>query len=90
MLTKLNPSSVVEVWSQPNCPACIQAKKLLERKGIPFQERILTIDVTKEELLYKAPDARTVPQIFIDDNHIGGLLELTKLLDDNYQRAQMG
>jgi len=89
MLTRLNQYRSAEVWSQPDCPACIQAKKMLERKGIPFQEYVLTVDVTKEQLIQKVPNARSVPQIFLDGSHIGGLLELTRLLDDNYQRATM-
>ena len=79
-------SSNAEVWSQPNCPACVEAKNLLNLKGIPFQERLLGINTgyTKKDLLDRVPDARSVPQIFLNGKYVGGLLELKRvLLDDN-------
>jgi len=65
------------VWSKNNCPFCVQAKSLLKLKGIEFEERnISTKTWTKEQLLEAVPDARTLPQIFLDDNYIGGFTEL--------------
>jgi len=68
------------VWSKNHCPYCDQAKKLLELKGIEFEERNITIDWTREQLLEVVPNARTVPQIFLDDKLIGGFTELRKHL----------
>ena len=68
------------VWSKNHCPYCDQAKKLLELKGIEFEERNITIDWTREQLLESVPNARTVPQIFLDDKLIGGFTELRKHL----------
>lgn len=68
------------VWSKPNCPFCDQAKKLLNLKGYTFEEKIVGKDATREELLEAVPTARTVPQIFLDGNYIGGFNELTKHL----------
>lgn len=64
------------VWSKYNCPFCEQAKGFLKMKGIPFVEKKIGDGYTKEELLEAVPTARTVPQIFIDDQLIGGFTEL--------------
>jgi glutaredoxin len=68
------------VWSKDNCPFCDQAKALLKQKGIEIQERKIGHGYTREDLLEAVPDARTVPQIFLDGNLIGGFTELKKHL----------
>ena len=68
------------VWSKDQCPFCDQAKNLLKLKGIEFEERNISKDWTKEQLLEAVPTARTVPQIFLDDKLIGGFTELRKHL----------
>lgn len=70
------------VWSKYNCPFCDQAKKLLESKGIQYEERKIGDGWTKEDLLEAVPTARTVPQIFMDGELVGGFTELrTKLTE---------
>ena len=64
------------VWSKDACPFCVQAKALLEARGIEFEERNVSKDWTREQLLEAVPDARTLPQIFLDDQHIGGFTDL--------------
>ena len=72
------------LWSKYNCPYCDQAKALLKHKGIPFEERKIGDGYTKEELLEAVPTARTVPQIFLDGELIGGFTELKqKLIESN-------
>ena len=66
------------IWSKYHCPYCDQAKALLTHKGIQFEEKKIGDGYTKEELLEAIPTARTVPQIFLDDNYIGGFTELKK------------
>lgn len=68
------------VWSKDACPFCVQAKALLESRGIEFEERNVSADWTREQLLEAVPNARTLPQIFLDDNYIGGFTELRKHL----------
>jgi glutaredoxin len=68
------------VWSKNQCPFCDQAKKLLGSKGIEFEERNVSTDWTKDQLLAAVPNARTLPQIFLDDNYIGGFTELRQHL----------
>ena len=64
------------VWSKDQCPFCVQAKALLTQKGIEFEERKIGAEYTKEDLLEAVPNARTVPQIFLDGELIGGFTEL--------------
>jgi glutaredoxin 3 len=68
------------VWSKDHCPFCDQAKNLLKMKGIEFEEKKIGYGFTKEDLLEAVPTARTVPQIFLDENLIGGFTELKKHL----------
>ena len=68
------------VWSKDQCPYCDQAKALLKMKGIEYEERNINDGWDKEDLLAAVPGARTVPQIFLDDQLIGGFNELRKHL----------
>jgi glutaredoxin len=68
------------VWSKDSCPFCVQAKALLESKDIEFEERNVSKDWTREQLLAAVPNARTLPQIFLDDKLVGGFTELRKHL----------
>jgi len=68
------------VWSKPQCPYCDQAKALLTQKGIAFEERKIGSGYTREQLLEAVPTARSVPQIFLDDELIGGFAELKQHL----------
>ena len=70
------------VWSKDHCPYCDQAKNLLKLKGIEYEERNVSHDWTREQLLEAVPNARTVPQIFLDEELVGGFTELTKRLTD--------
>ena len=72
------------VWSKKHCPYCDQAKALLTQKGITFEERKIGEGWTREQLLEAVPHARTVPQIFLDGELVGGFTELrTKLTESN-------
>ena len=68
------------VWSKDACPFCVQAKALLESRGIKFEERNVSKDWTREQLLEAVPTARTLPQIFLDEQYIGGFTDLRKHL----------
>lgn len=68
------------IWSKDMCPYCVQAKKLLELKGLEYEERNINKDWTKEQLLEAVPTARTLPQIFLDDEYVGGFQELKQRL----------
>jgi glutaredoxin len=68
------------VWSKDQCAFCEQAKGLLEMKGIEYEVRNISQDWTREQLLESVPTARSVPQIFLDDEYVGGFQELRQRL----------
>lgn len=68
------------VWSKYSCAFCEQAKTLLKQNGVEFEERKVGEGWTKEQLLEAVPNARTVPQIFLNDEYIGGFNELRQRL----------
>lgn len=70
------------VWSKPQCPYCDQARALLTQQGYTIEERKIGDGYTREDLLEAVPSARTVPQIFINDELIGGFTELKKKLTE--------
>lgn len=73
------------VWSKNQCPYCDQAKNLLKMKGIEFEERNINNGWDREDLLAAVPGARTVPQIFLEGELVGGFTELRKKLTESTQ-----
>ena len=70
----------ITVYTKFGCGYCARAKSLLDSKGAKYTEHDVTFGGTeKDEMLARAPDARTVPQIFIGELHIGGSDELQAL-----------
>ena len=70
----------VTVYMGPRCNFCDAAKRLLTRNNIPYKEINIALDeVKKEEMLKKSNGKRTIPQIFIEDYHVGGYEELRAL-----------
>ena len=73
-------SPKVEMYTKWGCPFCVRAKALFDQKGVAYEEYDVTGDDAKRaEMVERAPGARTVPQIFIDDQAIGGSDDLAKL-----------
>lgn len=68
------------IWSRYHCPYCDQAHALLRSKGYQIEERKIGDGYTREELFEQVPNARSVPQIFIEEAHVGGLNELKEYL----------
>jgi glutaredoxin 3 len=71
--------SRVEVYTTPFCPYCVQAKRLLTERGIPFEEIDVADDDELRADLIRRTGRRTVPQIFISGVSIGGYEELAAL-----------
>jgi glutaredoxin 3 len=70
----------VIIYTTPICPYCARAKSLLARKGVAYQEVDVMMDEKAlGEMLAKSGGARTVPQIFVGDTHVGGSDELHAL-----------
>jgi glutaredoxin 3 len=70
----------VEIYTKWTCPYCARARMLLEDKGIAFVEYEISGDSAKRaEMIQRADGRTTVPQIFIDDRHVGGSDDLYAL-----------
>lgn len=70
----------VEIYTSNTCGFCVAAKRLLKSKGVQFTEYNVGRDAAKrQEMMRRANGGRTVPQIFIGDNHVGGCDELHAL-----------
>ena len=70
----------ITMYSGPSCNFCDAAKRLLSRNNLEYNE----IDISTEgglidEMIKKANGKRTIPQIFFDDHHVGGYVELREL-----------
>lgn len=74
----------VEVYSSMHCPYCVMAKQLLDRKGVAYTEIRVDLDPSKRQEMMKKSRQRTVPQIFINDESIGGYTDLVAI--NNSQR----
>jgi glutaredoxin 3 len=73
-------AAAIEIYTKDYCPYCTKAKALLDSLGAPYTEIDITNDAAKrDEMLAKRPSARTVPQIFIGGQGIGGCDDLYAL-----------
>ena len=74
----------VIIYTGPSCNYCDAAKRLLTRNDATFKEiDIATVDGAMDEMITKAKGKRTIPQIFFDDQHIGGYDEVRALEKEN-------
>ena len=81
----------VEIYTGPLCAFCDFAKALLDRKGISYKEIFIGDDPNKmEEMIKKSNGMRTVPQIFIDGQHIGGSDQLHTLEKEGKLNSILG
>jgi len=70
----------VEIYSSPWCGYCMRAKRLLDAKGVAYEDIDIDADsARRNEMASRAGGRRTVPQIFIDGHHVGGCDELHAL-----------
>jgi len=70
----------IEIYTKAFCPYCTRAKRLLDSKGVSYEEFDITMGGPKRaEMLQRASGRSTVPQVFIDDRHIGGSDDLAAL-----------
>ena len=68
------------MYSTGTCPYCIRAEQLLQRKGIEDIEKVrVDLDPARRDEMMAKTQRRTVPQIFIDDLHVGGFDDLAAL-----------
>ncbi|MGA7712188.1 MAG: glutaredoxin 3 [Rhizomicrobium sp.] len=72
--------SRVRIYTTPICPYCMRAKALFAKKGVPFDEIDVYMDGdARQDMEAQTCGARTVPQIFIGERHVGGCDELYEL-----------
>ena len=67
------------MYTKTVCPFCVRAKMLLKNKGQTFTEIDATDENTMSEMIEKSGGRKTVPQIFINDTHVGGFDDLQEL-----------
>jgi glutaredoxin 3 len=70
----------IVVYTKSNCPNCVSAKTLLKSKGLEFKEICLDDEAERVAFTVVFPDARQMPQIFIDGQRVGGLAGLQAAL----------
>jgi glutaredoxin 3 len=84
-------SPKVEIYTKIYCGYCYRAKRLLESKGVAFEEHDITLGgAGRAEMLERKPDAMTVPQIFIDGQAVGGSDDLARLDREGKLDALLG
>lgn len=70
----------IDIYTKFACPFCVRAKRLLDQKGAQYSEHDITMGgPRRDEMMARAPNAMTVPQIFIGDTHVGGSDDLAAL-----------
>ena len=68
------------MYTGPMCNFCEAAKRLLARNNLTYKEIDISTDESfRDEMIKKANGKRTIPQIFFNDNHVGGYVELREL-----------
>ncbi|MBK5939024.1 glutaredoxin 3 [Lamprobacter modestohalophilus] len=70
---------IVEMYSTAFCPYCVRARRLLKQKGIEFEEIRVDKDQDQMRSMIQRSQRTTVPQIFIDERHIGGYDDMAAL-----------
>ena len=74
----------VTIYTGPLCNYCEAAKRLLTRNNVDYKEiNIAAVDGAMDEMISKAKGKRTIPQIFFDDQHMGGYYDVRALEKDN-------
>lgn len=70
----------VEIYTWSSCPFCIRAKALLNQKNVDFKEYVIDGDeMARADMADRANGQRSLPQIFINDQHVGGCDQLYEL-----------
>ena len=80
----------IEVFCTPYCPYCVRAKKLLEQKNVEYEDIRVDQDPERHDEMIKRSNRTSVPQIFIDDYHVGGCDDLFDLEAEGTLDARLG
>ena len=80
MKQRLTAVPNVEIYTRAFCGYCMRAKRLLDSKGIAYQEHVVSFSgPDRQQMIQRSGGRTTVPQIFIDNRHIGGCDDLMAL-----------
>ena len=71
--------NTIKIYSTRNCPYCVRAKALLQSKELDFEEIDISSDLERTQEMIQRSGRRTVPQIFINEQSIGGFDQLAEL-----------
>ena len=69
----------IQIYSTQQCPYCLRTKALLQAKGLPYEEIDVSADIDVMQEMVQRSGNRSVPQIFIDGEPVGGFQELSQL-----------
>jgi glutaredoxin 3 len=67
----------ITVYTSGSCPYCVSAKRLLEKKGLAYEEIYIDRELGARDIMMKKSGRRTVPQVFIGERHVGGFDDLS-------------
>lgn len=87
MNPQARPEPEVEIFTGPNCSYCLRAKAVLARRNLKYREVDVSVGEGRGEMQRRLPLARSIPQIFIDGEHIGGCEDLEQLDADGVLRT---
>lgn len=75
----------IKIYSKPNCPWCVKAKELMNKLNLKYEEYVLDVDYTRDELRQLVPEniPLTVPQIFVYNKRIGGYEDFVEYCDNH-------
>lgn len=69
---------MIDIYTKEDCSFCAQAKSFMQKKNLEYKEHLIGRDLTREELIEKFPQMRTVPIILVDGKLIGGYINLVE------------
>ena len=75
----------IVIYTKPNCPWCVKAKELMNKINLKYDEKVLDVDYTRDELRQLVPEniPLTVPQIFVYNERIGGYEDFVEYCDNH-------
>lgn len=80
----------IEIFCTPSCPYCVRAKSLLESKNVEYEDIRVDQDPERHEEMIKRSNRTSVPQIFIDGDHVGGCDDLFALEAEGSLNSRLG
>ena len=86
----MTPVPEVAIYTTESCGYCRRALRLLERKGVDYQEIRVDLDRERREEMTRRSGRDTVPQLFVDERHVGGFDEMVELDIDGELDSLLG